>query len=96
MMGLKFPDPTRTPVSTAYHFRERRQSFAFGGGAKVAVGLGLAVDYQNTGNESPKRKTPSIIAYKLPDFRPAYTDYLRQSCSLRHKDAPALELPPRR
>ncbi len=56
MIGLNSPDSARTPVSTAYHFRERRQSFTQGGGASVAVGLGLAGDYLNTGNESPKRK----------------------------------------
>jgi len=43
MMGLNSPDPTRTPVSTAYHLPVERQSFALGGGASVAVGLGLAV-----------------------------------------------------
>ncbi|HCF25773.1 MAG TPA: hypothetical protein DEV81_00790 [Cyanobacteria bacterium UBA11049] len=72
MMGLDSPDPTRTPVSTAYHFRERGQSFALAGGASVAVGLGLAVDYTNTFLRMPKTKAPFRIAYKLPDFRPAY------------------------
>ncbi len=44
MIGLNFPDPTRTPVSPAYHLSVGRQSVALGGGAEVAVGLGLAVD----------------------------------------------------
>jgi len=57
-MGLKFPDPTRTPVSTAYHLQERRHSFALSGGASVAVGLGLAVDYMNTFLRMPKTKAP--------------------------------------
>ncbi|MBV8886491.1 MAG: hypothetical protein JO235_21195 [Chroococcidiopsidaceae cyanobacterium CP_BM_RX_35] len=44
-MGFNFPDPSRTPVSTAYHLSVGRQSLALGGGASVAFGLGLAVEY---------------------------------------------------
>jgi hypothetical protein len=60
-MGFNSPDPARTPVSTAYHVRERRQSFALGGGQSSGR-VGSSVDYLNnrTGYNEPRHYGQAI------------------------------------
>ncbi len=86
--------PNPKTVGGAYHLWVGRQSFAFGGGAKVAVGWGLAMDYLNTVVGCPKRKTPLKIADKLPDFSPAYqttcTNHALRGIALAPAPEPAL------